>query len=356
MRSQGGFETFKEATRYMFQPNLGDILVFIFGFIASVLILIFLPYAISRYLASRYVKREFEVVGKQMGLNDEEISVLYRCASALREPNKVFHSKYVFERCASMLAKENLDNIPIVVNLRKKLNFEHLPWFLPLATTKDIEVYQTGFISYEEKAYNSAVWEKSESELKIAILDRISESPQPGDRVKFSFVREGDGRYYFEGEVLNAYIEGGKVILVLPHTEKLGKIQLRESIRWKVSIPARVFFFNRKVLPEEFAFMERPADELFIEGTIKDISTGGVRVCFERFVEAKEGDSLLLEFEWKGQSFGEVFAEIRNILSSTNRTCFGVMFLGLKKTYEETIRKLIIEEQREAIKAYKIGK
>lgn len=354
MKYQGGFETFKEATKYMFQTDLTDILLVLFGFVASVVILVVLPYAISKYLASRSARREFEVIGKQMGLNEEEIALLYKCASTLEEPNKVFYSKYVFERCAGKLVKESSDNIPIIVSVRKKLKFEHLPWFLPLATTRDIELYQTGFISYKGKSYGAAVWEKTEEYLKIAILDRTPEFPQPGDRVKFSFLREDDGRYYFEAEVLNTYLEGGKVILVIPHTEKLGKVQLRDSIRWKVSIPARAFFFNRKVKAEELSLIEELPDGSFLEGTIENISTGGVRVCFKRFVSAKEGDSLLLEFEWKGEAFKNILAEIRHITGSTDRTCFGLKFLNLKKDYEDTIRRFIIEEQREALKAYKM--
>ncbi|MCI4458332.1 MAG: PilZ domain-containing protein [Thermocrinis sp.] len=356
MNYQGGFETFKEATRYMFQTNLTDILLVLFGLVASVAILVALPYTISRYLTSRSARKEFEVIGKQMGLNEEEIALLYKCASTLEDPNKVFHNKYVFEKCAGKLVKESSDNIPIIVSVRKKLKFEHLPWFLPLATTRDIEVYQTGFISYKGKSYDAAVWEKTEEALKIAILDRVSESPQPGEKVRFSFLREDDGRYYFEAEVLNTYIEGGKVILVIPHTEKLGKVQLRNSVRWKVSILARVLFFNRKVKAEELSLIEELAEESFLEGTIENISTEGVKVCFNRFVSAKEGNSLLLEFEWKGKAFKNILAEIRYISGSTERTCFGLKFLNLKKDYEDTIRKFIIEEQREALKTYKMDR
>jgi hypothetical protein len=75
---QGGFETFKEATEYMFQTDLTDILLVIFGFVASVVILVVLPYAISRYLASKSTRKEFEVIGKQMGLNGEEIALLLK--------------------------------------------------------------------------------------------------------------------------------------------------------------------------------------------------------------------------------------------------------------------------------------
>ena len=199
MKYQGGFETFKEATRYMFQPDLRDILPVLFGFIASLLVLIVLPYTISKYLASRSARRGFEVIGKQMGLNEEEIALLYKCASTLEDPNKVFYSKYIFERCAGKLVKESSDNIPI-------------------------------------------------------------------------------------------------------------------------------------------------------------ISTEGVKVCFNRFVSAKEGDSLLLEFEWKGEAFKNILAEIRHITVSTDRTCFGLKFLNLRKDYEDTIRRFIIEEQREALRIYKMDR
>jgi hypothetical protein len=86
---------------------LTDILLVLFGFVASVVILVALPYAISRYLASRSARKEFEVIGKQMELNEEEIALLYKCASTLGDPNKVFYSKYVFERCAGKLVKES---------------------------------------------------------------------------------------------------------------------------------------------------------------------------------------------------------------------------------------------------------
>jgi hypothetical protein len=120
---------------------------------------------------------------------------------------------------------------------------------------------------------------------------------------------------------LNTYLEGGKVILVIPHTEKLGKVQLWDSIRWKVSIPARVFFFNRKVRTEELSLIEELPEESFLEGTIENIGTEGVKVCFNRFVSAREGDSLLLKFEWKGEAFKNILAEIRHVSGSTDRTC-----------------------------------
>jgi len=356
MNYQGGFETFKEATRYMFQPSLQDTFLAFFGLFVSVFVLIALPYLVSKYTKERTAKREFEIIGRSIGLDEKEINLLYRCAHDLDDPSKLFHSKYVFEKCAGKLAKMDLDNVPIIVSARKKLKFDHLPWFLPLSTTRDIDLYQAGFISYKEKSYSSVVWEKTEKELHIAVLDRMEEVPKVGEKVRFSFSREDNGRYHFQEEIIDTYLDGNKVVLVLPHTEKLGKIQLRECVRWKVSIPAHVFFFKKAITPEEFLLMEEIPSEDFIEGTIEDISTGGVRIRFKEFVELKEGESLLIEFEWKGVNFGRILSEVRNINASAEKTCVGVKFLNLKKQHEETIRNFILEEQRETLKTYKIGK
>ena len=68
MNYQGRFETFKESTKCMFQPTLQDILFVFFGLIASVFVLIVLPYFVSKYIKGETAKREFEIVSKSMGL------------------------------------------------------------------------------------------------------------------------------------------------------------------------------------------------------------------------------------------------------------------------------------------------
>ena len=356
MNYQGRFETFKESTKYMFQPDLQDVLFVFFGLIASVFVLIVLPYFVSKYIKGGTAKRGFEIVGKSMGLDNREINLLYKCAKDLDDPNKLFHSKYAFEKCAGKLVKMDSENIPIVVSARKKLRFDHLPWFLPLSTTKDIDLYQTGFISYKEKSYSSALWETTEQDLHIAVLDRMEDIPKVGERIKFSFFREDDGRYNFTEEIIDTYFDGNRVVLVLPHAEKLSRMPLREFIRWKISVPARVFFFKRAVSLEELQSMEEIPKEDFLQGTVKDISVGGLKVCVKGSVEVKEGESLLVEFEWKNFNFGRILSEVRNVKSSAEGTCVGVKFLNLKEEHEETITKFILEEQRETLKAYKIGK
>jgi len=350
MNYQGGFETFKEATRYMFEsPSISDILFVVIGFSLAIGLLIVFPYMISKYKAKASLKREFSSVGKSLGLIDSEITLLWKCASFSKEPIKILQSKAVFEKCVNKLVKEDISVIEMIPQIRKKLKFDSLPWFLPLSNTRDIELYQTGFLSFEGITYNSAVWDKSELELHIAILDTPIKLPKPGDKVKFSFLREDDGRYYFQAEVQRVYRDGSKIVLVVPHTDSLSKIQLRESLRWKVSIPAKVYIYSDNIAP---TFVEEPEDTM--DGTIEDISTSGVRVCLSKLIDAKVENKVYIYFELKSLPI-KVIGTVRNVRSTPERTCLGVKFDTLGKKEEEHIRKFILEEQRKTLKLYKTG-
>ncbi len=349
MNYQGGFETFREATRYMFRsPSLSDVLFVVLLFSLAVGFLIVLPYIWSRYRAKIDLKKDFFNTGRSLGLEKEEINLLWKCANVTKEPIKILQTKAVFERCISKLVKEDASKIEMVSQLRKKLRFDSLPWFLPLSSTKDIDLYQTGFITYENNAYGSAVWEKNELELHIAMLDTPLRPVQPGEKVKFSFLREGDGRYYFQGNVLRTYRDGTKLVVVLPHTDQLSKIQLRESLRWKVKIPAKIHIYRYGTALS----LEEP--EEFIEGTIEDLSVQGIKVCFSSFTEARVEERVFIYFEIKSYPI-RVFGTVRNVRSSPNKTCMGVKFENLNKADEDYIRKFIIEEQRELLRAYKMG-
>lgn len=349
MEYQGGFETFKEATRYMFEaPSLFDVLFVLMALSLAVGFLIVFPYLWSRYKAKMDLKKEFFNVGYSMGLDKEEIGLLWKCANMTREPIKIMQAKAVFEKCISKLVKEDASKIEIVTRIRRRLKFDSLPWFLPLSSTKDIDLYQTGFITYENNAYSSAVWEKNELELHIAMLDGPVRQIQPGERVKFSFLREGDGRYYFQSNVLRTYKDGTKLVVVLPHTEQLTKIQLRESLRWRVRIPARIHIYRSGVVP----LLEEPEDTL--EGMVEDISVQGAKVCLQSFIEVKVEEKVFVYFELKSYPI-KALGTVKNVRGGIDRTCVGIKFENLSKADEDYIRKFIIEEQRELLRAYKMG-
>ncbi len=345
MEYQGGFETFREATRYMFRsPSLTDVFLVLVLFSLAVGFLIVIPYLWSRYKTKMELKKEFFNAGKSLGLNNEEISLLWRCVNIAREPIKIMQSKAVFERCISKIVKENTEKVELVAQIRRKLKFDSLPWFLPLSSTRDIDLYQTGFITHENNAYGSAVWEKNELELHIAMLDTPVRPIQPGDKVKFSFLREDDGRYYFQSNVLRTYRDGTKLVLVVPHTDQLSKIQLRESLRWKVRIPVRLHIHT-----DDPSGMRD-----FLEGTIEDISPQGAKVCLRSLMKVKVEDLVHLSFEIKSYPI-RAAGRVKNIRGSLDKTCLGIKFENLSKGDEEHIRRFIIEEQREMLRAYKMG-
>ncbi len=349
MNYQGGFETFREATKYMFRsPSLSDVLFVVLLFSSAVGLLIILPYLLSKYRAKMDIKKDFFNMGSSLGLEKEEIELLWKCADTTKEPIKVLQTKAVFEKCVSRLVREDASRMEMVTKIRKKLKFDSLPWFLPLSSTRDIDLYQTGFITYENNAYGSAVWEKNELELHVALLDEPLKPIQPGDRVKFSFLREDDGRYYFQSEVLRTYRDGTKLIIVLPHTDQLSKIQLRESLRWKVKIPAKVHIYK----DADTLSLEEPED--LIEATIEDLSIHGVKLCFSGFVDVEVGQKAYLNFTLKSYPI-KVLGTVRNVRRGTGKTCLGIRFENLSSRDEDYIRKFIIEEQRELLRAYKIG-
>lgn len=346
MKYQGGFETFKEATRYMFEtPSLSDVLFVIAGLSMAVLFLIVFPYLLSKHRMKKNLEREFFEAGNSAGLNEEEINLLWKCAKRIREPIKVMRIKYAFEKCVSELIKQDISAIDSISLIRRKLGFDALPWFLPLSSTRDIDIYQTGLLSHEGHAYSSAVWEKDEVELHIALLDNPVKDIRKGDRVKFSFMREGDGRYYFNAEVLRSYMDGVRLVLVLPHTDQLSKIQLREELRWKTRLPAKISIYKSD--------SSQTVEESF-EGTIEDISPGGVRFCVQKYVEVKVDQKVFVSFELKSYTI-EAFGTVRHVKACPEKTCFGIKLEGLKDFQRDIIRKFLIEEQRKLIRTYRIG-
>jgi len=202
-------------------------------------------------------------------------------------PGKFLTSRPVFEKCVSFLVKKDSSKIDLINTIRKKLNFDYVPWFLPLTTTRELDLYQTGFLTYQKEIYNAAVWEKDELRIHIALLDVLKTDIKPGDTVKFSFTREDEGKYSFSGEVKDVYFDGNKPVVVLDHADKLNKIQLRESIRWKVNIPAKIYLFKEKVNFNAALLMLDTSDVESINGRIENISIGGVRFCAKYIPDLK---------------------------------------------------------------------
>ncbi len=356
MNYQGGFETFKESTKYMFKtPDLFDILTILFVLSFAIGMLIIFPYYISKRARQKSAYKDFLEYAYSLGLTKEETELLWSCTKEMAySPNKLLTSKPVFEKCVSLLVKKESSNIDLINTIRKKLHFDYVPWFLPMTTTRELDLYQTGFLTHQKEIYNAAVWEKDELSIHIALLDALKLDIKPGDTVKFSFTREDEGKYSFSGKVKEVYYDGYRPVIVLDHAEKLNKLQLRESIRWKVNLPAKVYLFKEKVNTNAALLMLDTGDLESIEGRIENISVGGVRFCAKYIPEVFEDQVVVIVFDVDKRHL-EAACTVRNRLALTNRYCLGLKFETLTEEEKDYINKFILEKQKEILKKYKTG-
>ena len=355
MDYQGGFEIFKKSTEYMFKtPDLSDILRVLLIFFAVIGVLIVLPYFISKRIQLESKYKSFLETAQSLGLTKEESNLLWSCAKKMPyDPNKFLSSKPVFERCVSFLVRIDPSKIESINSVRKKLHFDYVPWFLPLTTTRELDLYQTGFLTYGNHVYDAAVWDKNEMYLHIAILDAtVSTNIKAGDRIKFSFLREDEGRYYFDTDVKEVYSDANRTVVVVKHLDKLNKIQLREHIRWRINIPAKIY----TPIEEDLGLLDVSLSIEQLEpllGSIEDISVGGVRFCAKYIPEEiKEEKKIIVEFDLEGRHL-EFVGVVRSRRSLTDRICLGIKFENITDDEANYINKFILEKQREMLKKYK---
>lgn len=345
MEAQGGFDTFIEATRYLFRgPSPREILILIAVFsIFSLSIII--PFLYMKISKRRELKRIFFSHAKDYDLTEEEAELLWRYASKLPiNPLLVFEKKVIFEKVVDEVVKNgNPEEIKMIPVIRMKLRYDTLPWFIPLSTTRDIDIYQTGTLIVGEYKTDAYVYDKDEEFIYIALMSSVP--VKVGDKIKFFFVRENDARYSFEGEVEKVFTEMGRVVIAVRHTDKLTRIQLRESMRWKVEIPAKFRFGEslQKINPEEY------------EGVIEDISVKGVRLCYQGNIPMKDGDYILLDFKLRNYDFKNLIGRVMYKKVYEKKTCYGIKFEDITRKEEQIIEQFILEEQRKLLRAYKLG-
>ncbi len=358
MKYQGGIDTLKEATKYMFQaPSAQDILFVVGGILAVFLILMGIPYFISKYIKVSRIHKEFIEKAKLSRLTDEEAKLLWKYSKDMGiDAVKLFETKPLFEKVVNKIVNEEIDKVNLIASIRRKLNFDTIPWFIPLSNSREIDLYQTGFVMVGKLMVSAAVWNKTETELHIALLDKPPFVVREGDKIKFAFQREDEGKYIAEFAVKNIYTEGTKQILVVEHTDKLEKVHLREGVRWKVNLPVKFWILGKKVDIEKIKTSFNESEYPLEEATIEDISTSGIRICRDGYIPVEEKDYVLVEFDLEMTKLSGLLGEIRNKNIGHTRTCIGIKFLNVPKAYEDKIRKFILNEQKKILKAYKMGK
>ncbi len=349
MEAQSAWDTLIEASRYMFKgPSMREIVIF-FLVLGATLVVISVPYIWGKLSRLRDVEKAFYMRGRSLGLTEEEIKLLWSYAKKFPyDPQMIYDNKPLFERIVSRIVHENIAGVRLIPSIRAKLRFDTIPWFIPLTSTRDIDLYQTGKLIVDGVYVDAAVWDKTETELHIVVLGALPRPVRVGESVKFHFVRENEGRYSFESVIKDKYTEGDRLVLVLEHTEALHRVQLRESLRWKVNVPV------------EFAVVDDITEEAtlgadFIAGRIEDISAKGVRICTETMIKPREGKYVIMNFSIGEYRFENMLGQIVNVRPMQSQVCMGIKFLKVSRQEEKIIERFILDEQRKLIKTYKVG-
>jgi len=305
---------------------------------AFLVLTVVVPALLLYWRKKRKLKSSFFQRGKELGLKEEELSLLWRYLSKFPvNPLSLFESKALFERVASAVAKGGSEEeVKLLPVLRKKLRFENLPWFIPLRSPKELDLYQTGLLTGEKERGEAFLAEKDEESLLLVPFKPMNLNE--GEKVKFFFVREDDARYYAEGTMEKKTLHEGKEAFLLK-TEDFKRVQLREAPRWKVKLKALFVGADGK---------ER-------EGTVADISVKGLRLCTSPETPLKEGEVVAVSFRLGEKTFKRITGRVIYVKELDGKKCAGVEFIDASPEEKKAIEAFIKEEQRKLEELYRSG-
>ena len=320
-------------------PQAGTNTVVVFLLILATFILFFILIGLVReFIKKKKLKAYFFKEAYDRGLTEKEAKILWEYSIKLgRDPFLSLEFKAPFEKVVDLyLQTDSNPDEKLVQDMRVKLGFDYVPYFVPLVSTKDIELFQPAKLYTESKeGFEIALFDKDERFMYWAVIDKRGIPRVVGQKVIISFVRKGDGIYKFEGTVEDVYSESGKVILKIPHTFEFTRYQRREYTRVEVEIPARVGI--------------KIGDEVkWLTGEIVDISAGGAKVCIslsETQMEIQPMTELLLRFELAGRVFN-LKTSVVNVYPRRHANCYGVKFEGIKPDEQKFIHDFVKKEQQ----------
>ncbi len=320
-------------------PQAGIDTIITFILILAILILALILIGLLReYLKAKKLKEFFFKEAYERGLSDKEIQILWEYSLKLgRDPFLTLEFKAPFEKVVDLYLKTdpNADE-KLVQDMRVKLGFDYVPYFVPLVSTKDIELFQPAKLYTQEKeSFEIALFDKDEKYMYWAVIDKKGIPNILEQKVTISFVRKGDGIYKFEGTVEDMYTENGKTILKIPHTFELTRYQRREYTRVEVEIPVRVGI----PVGEEIQWLK---------GEIVDISAGGAKVCIplsESQTELQPMTQIILKFELAGKQLN-LKSIVVNVYPRRHTTCYGVKYEGIKPEDQKFIHDFVKREQQ----------
>ncbi len=329
------FDTLKLATQYWHgDPTTTTLIIVLFTLALAVFFVA--GFILQKKLREKNIKRYFVNFAKERELTDREIEVLWEYSHKMdRDPILVLEFKAPFEKVVDLYIKNDPHaDERFVKDIRKKLGFEVLSPYVPLVTSKDIEIFQNGRMIFgNNKVINVALYDKDERYMYwLAVDDDLPAEIQPGEYVKVVFVRGGDGIYSFELPIVEILHDGGKTIVKLPHTFDLSRMQRREYPRVKTEISAIVQY----------------GENLEFSGTIVDLSAGGARICTkdksDKLRKIRYADTVRIDFRLEDKEYA-LDSKVLEIDKRPKSTCFRLIFESIPNELKDEIMEYVQKEQ-----------
>ena len=232
----------------------------------------------------------------------------------------------------------------MIIDMRRTLGFDTVPPFMPLVSTKDIEIFQNGTLIFEGRSYPVALTDKDELYMYWSVLEG-NPPIEEGQIVKITFLRQDDAVYVFEGEVVETFIDMGRKVIKIPHTFNLVRNQRRKDIRIK------------EELPVDISFVDENGKVISFTSQTEDISISGMKFCLFK-LDGEIIQKLSINKEIKAELIIngikiKVSGLIRNIQDRDNKVCFGVEFKDIDKKDEAFLNQFIQDKQMELMKKYR---
>ncbi|MDQ7055187.1 MAG: PilZ domain-containing protein [Persephonella sp.] len=328
-------QSFRAAT----DTKTTELLILIFIILFLIVTFLFIM-NFRKAIKAKFLKKLFIKTIKEKGLSEKAGEILWKYSTKLgRDPFLSLEVKASFEKAVDLYIQENPDyDEQLIQDTRKKLGFDFIPSFIPLGSTKDIDVFQSGRFTYQDKTFHVSLYDKDEKFMYWLLID-IPNPPDLKDKtVKIQFLRRDDAIYVMEGNVAEVITEGEKRILKIPHHSELKRIQRRQYARIEVDMPVSVGKIS-----------ENSSEVKWLEGNAKDISAGGMKICIPASQRTRfnlsVGTEIWLNFSLDGKKF-QLKGTVVNLLERKTTVCYGIKFNNIKNKEETHIINFVKKQQQ----------
>lgn len=307
-----------------------------------------------------FSEQKFKSLAGQFGLNSGELFELHRLVKAVTpvSPEAVFSSVSIFEEavdkeCQNIVkkwgttAKADSAVLPLRT-IRNKIGYNHLPFEVPLASTRNVEIGQ--FIALSLPGTQKVAVEQAvasiNGELELVVKYPVGEELFKIDTLReitVNFTRNGDGYYTVMMKVISIDLAKGKV--VLGHSIDMDRNQLRKHVRMIVNLPLKCRVINRSSRDR------LPAPGQMVEESILiDIGGGGLAFISEQELDPDDTVSLVFALSRKTYAIkGSIVAVIPQEGNRGVKFKHRVAFKAVDQSDVEHIVKYIFSKQREQL-------